>query len=137
MPDLVCPCTDGLPDPCTVCGEPADGICKLEVVTSSYYQERYDEGWDAAMAEPKCRYCCNPGDGNEGLDDIDGALSHESCRTGHYQSDLWRAEQQAPVVEAAKEIRRLCVPFQRKTYSEWGLADAIEALCAAVDEAGP
>ncbi|HUW00844.1 MAG TPA: hypothetical protein VMW08_00700 [Acidimicrobiales bacterium] len=27
---LTCPCKDGLPDPCTVCGEPADGICKLD-----------------------------------------------------------------------------------------------------------
>lgn len=24
-----CPCADGLPDPCTLCGEPADGTCRL------------------------------------------------------------------------------------------------------------
>lgn len=22
-----CPCVDGLPDPCTLCGAPADGVC--------------------------------------------------------------------------------------------------------------
>jgi hypothetical protein len=27
---LTCPCKDGLPDPCTVCGEPADGTCRLD-----------------------------------------------------------------------------------------------------------
>jgi hypothetical protein len=24
-----CPCVDGLPDPCTLCGEAADGTCQL------------------------------------------------------------------------------------------------------------
>lgn len=24
-----CPCEDGLPDPCTLCGEAADGICQI------------------------------------------------------------------------------------------------------------
>ena len=47
---------------------------------------------EAAEQAPRCRYCANPADGNEGLDDIDGALSHEACRTGHYQSALWKAE---------------------------------------------
>lgn len=26
-----CPCVDGLPDPCTVCGAPADGVCGYEL----------------------------------------------------------------------------------------------------------
>jgi len=36
--DLVCPCEDGLPDPCTLCGEPADGICRLDLVQSDAYR---------------------------------------------------------------------------------------------------
>lgn len=27
-----CPCIDGLPDPCTLCGEAADGICQLDTL---------------------------------------------------------------------------------------------------------
>lgn len=38
MADLVCPCEDGLPDPCTLCGEPADGICRLDLVQSDAYR---------------------------------------------------------------------------------------------------
>lgn len=39
---LKCPCEDGLPDPCTVCGEPADGICKIDLVRSDTYQSGVD-----------------------------------------------------------------------------------------------
>jgi hypothetical protein len=27
--DVTCPCRDGVPNPCTLCGEPADGTCQL------------------------------------------------------------------------------------------------------------
>jgi len=30
--DPTCPCRDGLPDPCTLCGEPADGVCQLDTL---------------------------------------------------------------------------------------------------------
>ena len=28
--DDKCPCVDGLPDPCTLCGAPADGVCEID-----------------------------------------------------------------------------------------------------------
>lgn len=33
-----CPCIDGLPDPCTLCGAPADGVCGLDTVVEWKYR---------------------------------------------------------------------------------------------------
>ena len=30
--DDKCPCVDGLPDPCTLCGAPADGVCEIDTL---------------------------------------------------------------------------------------------------------
>ncbi len=30
--DDKCPCVDGLPGPCTLCGAPADGVCEIDTL---------------------------------------------------------------------------------------------------------
>lgn len=43
--DLTCPCEDGLPDPCTVCGMgAADGACQLDRVNAERHSDAYTRG---------------------------------------------------------------------------------------------
>lgn len=48
--DKGCPCEDGLPDPCTMCGEPADGICKIDFVRGAAVDARVAAAVDAERA---------------------------------------------------------------------------------------
>ena len=39
-----CPCVDGLPDPCTLCGAPADGMCGLDTAMEWKFRAEKAEG---------------------------------------------------------------------------------------------
>lgn len=45
-----CPCEDGLPDPCTLCGEPADGICRLNTLIGWKHRAETAEAERDALA---------------------------------------------------------------------------------------
>ena len=48
--DLECPCEDGLPDPCTVCGAGAkDGVCQLELVNTQRHSTAYAHGYQIGL----------------------------------------------------------------------------------------
>ena len=44
-----CPCVDGLPDPCTLCGAPADGVCGLDTVVEFEHRALRAEAQVAAL----------------------------------------------------------------------------------------
>jgi len=48
--DLGCPCEDGLPDPCTACGEgTANGICKLDLINAQRRSTAYAHGYQNGL----------------------------------------------------------------------------------------
>lgn len=61
--------------------------------------------------------------------EIDEHLIPRSCEN----PVLIERERWEEIVSAARGVRRLCIPATRTTYSESGLGDAIDVLCAAVD----
>jgi len=46
-----CPCIDGLPDPCTLCGAPADGVCGLDSAMEWKFRAEKAEAEVAVLAE--------------------------------------------------------------------------------------
>ena len=56
--DDKCPCVDGLPDPCTLCGAPADGVCEIDTLVGWKHRAQRAEAearqlreQDAALVE--------------------------------------------------------------------------------------